>query len=632
MEMKHSFAKRLRYRFDNMLASGTSAVVAGLGIISALVVILFGSVYVFSGLNKPGSEGMGFAEALWQALMRSLDAGTVAGDDGWGFRLVGFLITLGGIFILSILIGILTSGIQTKLEELRKGRSEVIESNHTLILGWSPKVFHIISELVLANENQRNPRIVILAPVDKAQMDDEIRSRVPDTGNTRVICRSGNPLDLADLEIVNPNQAKSVIILSPPDDITDIYTIKSVLALTNNPRRKAEKYHIVAELSDPENLEVGKLVGNDEVVYVLTSDLTSRITAQTSRQSGLSIIYTELLDYGGDEIYFKHESVFTGKKVCEALPLYEHSSIIGLMQADGTVHINPPMDRLIEEGDQMIVVAADDDAIHISDNLNPVVQADCIVEGVGEAKEVEMNLILGWNNRGRIIVSELDNYVKPGSGLLIVSEYEQLASELADEFSAYTNQKISFVTADIVKRKTFDDIDVARFQSVIILSYSHLPVQEADAKTLVALLHLRNISEQTGRDFNIVSEMLDLRNRELAEVTRADDFIVSDRLVSLVLTQFSENKHLKEVFDVLFKADGSEIYLKPVELYVKTGVPLTFYTVVEAAARKGQIALGYRLMEYDHDSARAYGIVVNPVKSEEVVFKAGDRIVVLAED
>ena len=38
--------------------------------------------------------------------------------------------------------------------------------------------------------------------------------------------------------------------------------------------------------------------------------------------------------------------------------------------------------------------------------------------------------------------------------------------------------------------------------------------------------------------------MLDVRNRELAEVTQADDFIVSDKLVSLMLAQVSENKDL----------------------------------------------------------------------------------------
>ncbi len=38
-----------------------------------------------------------------------------------------FIVTLGGIFILSTLIGILSSAIDEKLQELRKGRSFVVE-------------------------------------------------------------------------------------------------------------------------------------------------------------------------------------------------------------------------------------------------------------------------------------------------------------------------------------------------------------------------------------------------------------------------------------------------------------------------------------------------------------------------
>lgn len=89
---------------------------------------------------------------------------------------------------------------------------------------------------------------------------------------------------------------------------------------------------------------------------------------------------------------------------------------------------------------------------------------------------------------------------------------------------------------------------------------------------LITLLHLRNIEEKTGNDFTIVSEMMDIRNKELAEGTEADDFIISNKLISLMLSQLSENKELKAVFDDLFDADGSEIYVKPVTDYVKTGV------------------------------------------------------------
>ena len=57
------------------------------------------------------------------------------------------------------------------------------------------------------------------------------------------------------------------------------------------------------------------MVGRDEAQLVLAGDLIARITAQTCRQSGLSVVYTELLDFGGDEIYFTRSRSWSGQHV-----------------------------------------------------------------------------------------------------------------------------------------------------------------------------------------------------------------------------------------------------------------------------------------------------------------------------
>ncbi len=88
--------------------------------------------------------------------------------------------------------------------------------------------------------------------------------------------------------------------------------------------------------------------------------------------------------------------------------------------------------------------------------------------------------------------------------------------------------------------------------------------------------------------------MLDVRNRALAQVTRADDFIVSGKLVSLTMSQLAENPALRAVFDDLFDEEGSEIYLKPAADYVRLDEPVDFYTIVESARRRGEVAFGYR--------------------------------------
>ena len=141
-------------------------------------------------------------------------------------------------------------------------------------------------------------------------------------------------------------------------------------------------------------------------------------------------------------------------------------------------------------------------------------------------------------------------------------------------FDGLEHQTVSSRAGDTTDRRTLDELEVHSYDHVILLSYADgSRGDDADARTLITLLHLREIAEQSGRTFSIVSEMLDVRNRELAEVARADDFIVSDRLVSLMLCQVSENKEYSAVFEDLFDPEGSELYLKPADDYVDRGVP-----------------------------------------------------------
>jgi ion channel POLLUX/CASTOR len=639
-----TFRERFRYWFDNTMAKGPIAMMAWLFLISLVIIVIIAFLVSISGVSAvpvgdDKRDAYSFGELVWMGLMRTLDSGTMGGDTGiWAFRAAMLAVTLAGIFVVSSLIGIISSGLETKMDELRKGRSKVLEQDHTLILGWSDQVFAIISELVIANDNRKNPVIVVLADHDKVEMEDEIRARVPKLGRTRVVCRSGSPIDLSDLEVVSPQTSRSIIVLSPEGDDPDSNVIKTVLALTNNPKRRASNdsrgaYHIVAVIQNPSNLEAAHLVGRDEAHFVLGEDLISRITAQTCRQSGLSVVYTELLDFDGDEIYFQAEPSLTGKTYGQALSVFEDSSLMGLYKNGTEVLINPASDTKIESGDQLICISRDDDTIKPS-KTTPSIDLSVIVARTEKfATASEKTLILGWNPQGVTIINELEQYVAPGSSVVIVANDESILETLKRECAGVTKQNLEFRLGDTTDRRTLESLDATNVDHVIVLAYrEHLEVQQADAKTLITLLHLREIAEKAGKDMSIVSEMLDNRNRELAEVTKADDYIVSDKLISLMLSQISENKHLADVFRYLFSSDGSEIYLRPASGYVKTGADMNFYTVLEAARLRNETAIGYRIESQAHDADKAYGVRVNPKKSDMIRFSSDDKIIVLAEE
>jgi voltage-gated potassium channel Kch len=629
MSTKPSVGERLRYWFDNWMARGPVALMALLGVATIVFVAVLGTIsYVIIRLigdrDNFDADGSGPLEFIWRSLMRTLDPGTMGGDQGWVFRILMLLVTIGGLVIVASLIGIVSGAFDSKVEELRKGRSRVLENDHTLILGWSTKVFPIVREICTANASRGASAIVILADRDKVEMEDDIKAQVTNLGKTKIIVRSGDPMNLAELEVANPHTARSIIVLAPEDDDDpDSTVIKTTLAVTNNPNRKEGAYHIVGELQDPSNLEAAKLVGRDEAHWVLSTELISRITVQTCRQSGLSVVYSELLDFDGAEIYFTEQPSLVGRTYFDAQLAFADSTVMGLVQG-GTVTLNPAADTVLAAGDQIIVIAEDDDTIKLAEAGSP--DASLIRASEVGAETPETTLVLGYNEGLRLLLGELDQYSLARSRVTIVADVDE------PEFDVFKNLDVTFQKGDPTSRKILDDLYAHEYDHIIVLAAKEsLPAQRADAKTLITLLHLRDIAEQKGVDLNVVSEMIDDRNRELAEVTQADDFIVSDQLISLMLSQVSENKRLTDVFDELFSASGAEIYLRPAELYVTAGAEVDFYTVLEAARRRGETAIGYRIDAHARSSEHMYGVSVNPNKPEKRAYVPGDRIIVLAE-
>lgn len=628
---KVPFKVRAKYQFDNFIARGSASLISWLGILSLLVIVIFAVVVWITGLSPNPQES--FVSTVWVNTIHILDPGVIGGaEEYWGYRVFMLCVTLIGIVVMSTLIGLISNGIMDKIDELRKGRSFVLEDNHVIILGWSSKIFTIIPEIVIANENQKYGSIVILADKDKVDMEDEIRDKIGDTKNTKVICRTGNPIDVDDINITNLHDSKSIIIVDKDNENSDSQIIKTIVAIVTNPKRRSKPYHITAEIESKKNYEVAKMVGKDEVELILSDDFVSKIMVQTSRQPGLSVVYIELMDFGGDEIYFVEERSLVGKTFREVIFAFEDSAIMGIQYADNTVEINPPMETIMQKGDRVIGITEDDDTLVANAKSQIEIQEHRIQSSPPTKFDKEKILIVGWNARARHIIRELDNYVAPGSIVKVVSKFDDAKHVLRRVADTLENISIEFEVTDTTDRDTLEEMNMPQYDYIILLCYQeYFPIQEADAQTLITLLHLRSISDKTKR-LKIVSEMLDMRNRQLADITSADDFIVSDKLLSLLMSQVSENKYLMRVFEDLFDADGSEIYIKPVENYVTLEQPVNFYTVLESAARKQEIAIGYRIIADAKNAEEGYGVVVNPKKSDMVQFSPGDMVIVLAED
>src|SRR4051812_12204175 len=357
-EKKSGFGDRLRYMFDNSMSSGTPALIAWLTAATLLLIGIFALILTLTGVHQEGTD-RNFFEDLFYNLLHALDPGTVGGDTGtWTWLLTMLALTLGGLFIVSALIGVLASGIDSKLADLRRGRSIVLEQDHTVILGWSESIFTIISELTLANESRKDPVIVILADMDKVDMEDELKVKVPERRGTRIICRSGSPMDLDDLRLSSHDTARSVILLAPDSDDPDSEVIKTLLALTHGGE---DGPRIVAEIRDPSNLEAAALVGKGRTTLFDIRETVAKLVVQTSRQSGAAAVYTELFDYEGDEFYFFEDHGMSGSTYAEAQLAFEAASVVGIVEG-GVSKLNPAPDT-VTTAEQTLIVVVEDDSV-----------------------------------------------------------------------------------------------------------------------------------------------------------------------------------------------------------------------------------------------------------------------------
>ncbi|QNE17007.1 potassium transporter TrkA [Kribbella qitaiheensis] len=614
---------RARYWFDGTMSRGTPALIGWLGLASALLVVMVSGLLLLFAPGDVGGHG-GWHGVLWMSLLRTLDPGTMGGDQGGLVFLALMLIaTLGGIFIVSSFIGVLTTGLENKITVLRKGRSRIVEQDHTVVLGWSEQIFTVVAELAEANKSNRRSCVAILADKDKVEMEDAIRARVPDLGKTAVVCRTGSPLRPSDLPLVSLATARSVMVLPPDSADPDIHVIKVLLSLGSRATGTAGP-HIVAAVADSANLPAARLAGGPRAQLIGADELAVRLLVNAHRQSGLSAVCADLLAFAGNEFYLRAEPSLAGTTFGDAAHAYELGIPVGLRHSDDSIVLNPPAGQPIATGDELIVLAEDDTMIRLTQAPATIIEA-AIAPQVTQTQVPTKTLMIGWNKRAPQILELLDAFAYPGSVLRIAGRDSAVATGSPDTLS------ISARGCDPTNRAELETLDVCSYQHVIVLSADDIGAQEADARTLVTLLHLRDLATSMDQPYSIVSEINDDANREIAEVTRADDFVVSDKLISLLLTQLTENRHLAAVFDDLFNPENAEIYLKPATDYLRPDTPATFATIAEAARRRGETAIGYRVHDQFYRPPE-YGVVLNPPKNEPLTLRAGDRVVVLAEE
>jgi len=531
----------------------------------------------------------------------------------------------------SIIFSFVNSLLMRFQENMRRGKSPITNNGHTLILGWSDRIFSIIRELDIANANQAGSVIAIFSPLDAVDMDDILKTRLSDVKNTKLVTRHGDPTSIFDLKRANVSGAKNIIILDEESD-SDARVISTILAI--QAIDPISKVPIVAEMDSDLYSEAMQSSSDRSISFIRSEQIITRVTVQSARSAGMTPVLLDLLDFDGDEIYFSEVKELAGKTYGDALTAFHKASVMGLVQSDGQIVINPPAHNVIGHGDKIIAIAADDDQIIFSglhgdfDSLKTL-RDDRALVASGDPQNV---LFVGWSDMGEEIIKEITPFLPPGSHIEIIADAD-LVDFSETTTGGYPGLTINISEAPQSLSELREYLVARRYDKAIILAYrGSVPSHDADARTLATILLLNRFYAQRNdgtKAPRIIAEMLNSVNLALTEVASADDLVVSDNLAALLIAQLSENPDLLPIFEELFDKDGSPININPIDRYVEVGREVSFTELVARAASFGESAIGYRIESNHRDDVTA-GVRLNPEKSSTYVTAPGDGLIVIS--
>ncbi|XP_024543158.1 probable ion channel POLLUX isoform X2 [Selaginella moellendorffii] len=645
---------RLAYRVDVVFSS--FSYVKPLALLLATLVLI-----VVGGLALYAVSQDSIWDAFWRAWTYVADSGNHADNIGFGPRFVSVCISLGGLLIFALMLGLVSDAISEKVDSLKKGKSEVIESNHTLVLGWSDKLGSLLKQLAIANQSLGGSIVVVLAERDKEQMEIDIAKLEFDFMGTSVICRSGSPLIMADLKKVSVSKARSIIVLAEVEnaDQSDARALRVVLSLAGV--KEGLKGHVVVELSDIDNEPLVKLVGGEMVETVVAHDVIGRLMIQCARQPGLAQIWEDILGFDNAEFYIKRWPQLDGLNFKDVLISFPDAVPCGVKAAsNGRILLNPEDDYILLEGDELLVIAEDDDTyapapVPKVENVSPELDV------CRKPKVPKKMLLCGWRRDVEDMIMVLEAFLAQGSELWMFSEVPEHEREkkLLDgglDPQLLFNIKLVHREGNAVIRRHLESLPLETFDSILILADEALEesVVKADSRSLATLLLIRDIQskrlpyketktvqirqagsshtswiremEQASNKSIIISEILDSRTRHLVSVSKIGDYVLSNELVSMALAMVAEDKQINRVLEELFSEEGNELYIRTAALYLYDQEELNFYEVMIRARQRHEIIIGYR------PAAAERAIINPPNKAERRTWSIEDVMVAVAEE
>lgn len=586
--------KRIRFYVNSMLGSGSNGLLVWLAVVSFTFVLFVTCLTWAVGI----SEHESFGALLWDLTMRAVTPWEIEASMGsLTYLLVLLVITLFGIFVLSILISFLSAIIDARIREISQGLQPFPFDGHILILGWSSRIPAIIEELVLANESQKSALVVIASNLEFDELESNLKRLIGSTSGTKLFIRSRKIDSRETFENLNVAGARRVIVLGDETGgRVQLERLKTTIALYNYfDNLKTQPPGIMIEADDDEEAGCITLGSRNRAIPVVVSDLPARLIVETVFQSNLPAVYEELLSFEGNEIYITDQvTVFGLAEVTfwDALQRFGSCVPIGIVRAtDNAVMINPSPELVLGTGDRLVIVAEDDSLIRADEQPTEVNPIDTEVGSAEtDGGKLAVGLIGVSMSTGPIITRLLDTDLCSVSILCDTqAEYYPCIADLA------ARDDVVLIDGKATDADQFLRDGQLKADVLIVSNYSFSDPENSDLDIIQTILKINTVPDVTA-SHHIIAELNSGDSRDMMADLVDLDFVVSDKIGSKIFAQFVENPHLIEVIDSLVCSGNHRVTIKPLSVVDKNVTEVVFGSVRRSRQSDG-ILIGLRYLD-----------------------------------